>query len=520
MVFQFLCAIIPAANLIVSAVCTYWRYAALGDPWLWRVVDLSWSPDKVDEFMRRSGTVPLTLLIEDRTSLEACRNAATRATIVYMRHRGCPRSRPLDAGSPFNLHWPKVESLVLQTPEPNTSWLPISVEDIFPRLQSLHMSRSYIVMSFTLSTLRTLKITHNIPQPTDMLLLLGKCARLEVLELSAPTKFSLDRSTPMTGEAAYGRGVSGPHICISTLREVTFRLPVGIALLLLSLIDLPSELEHLDVTIYRSYRMRGKLLSTARELFGPQCLPSSTFNDLEELSLHTRHCPWTVRDDCVEFSHVVYHRSSKRYHIELGIKHPYDGDTDNEMKSMFATVVQTIQDHHPMPALRKLRIDGTGQYGYMLQDPSPGIFLRHASSLELLEIRYHRIRDLHRSLVEDGSLELPLLRVLILETVCESEEEVVDHLLPVTTRLSATPIEVLDLGLTCRNIRSPRRAKSLFTRLKNACAPIPKITSAPTAITFTTLSSKSEILRLHPQDLRPKDEPFTWKEADMSDHHL
>lgn len=208
MVFQFLCDMTPGAGLVVCAVCAYWRYAGLGNRCLWRVIDFTaLRPEGAAEFVRRSGMLPLEVYLSDETDLEACRNAALRTTTFHMKQIKTYYG-PLDKSSPFNLPWPKVEALVLCTsrPPPSYSSLQISMEDIFPQLKSLEMSRSYINQPCVLSNLRTLRITNDIPASEYVLPLLRQCPRLEVFELSAPsTPFSRVRFTTTDVEFYFER---------------------------------------------------------------------------------------------------------------------------------------------------------------------------------------------------------------------------------------------------------------------------------------------------------------------------
>lgn len=508
MIFQSLCDMDPSAGLVVCEVCTYWRSVALNDHWLWRVIDFTaMARETAAKFISRSGELPLTLLLDEETRLEDCRNAIRRTTVLHMKYPDT-YCNTVDMQSPFYLPWPEVEELVLSAsdPPPHSTVTSLTMEIRFPKLKSLEMSRNYLATGSVLSNLQTFRITDDIPRANKLLSLLPLCPRLEVFEFSSPTIPILPRQSTFFGVDIVFDFIfflSKQHIAIPTLRRMICLLPATLIIALLDYIEISPEIEHLDFVAYQTWPW-------AKDLFGPRCLPNSTFSNLDELRLSTVLQPRTRADNCALFSHIVYDSSSRSYQIEVGTENPCDVGIQ-EMEQLFGTVVQTLEERQLVSSIRKLRINNAGQDGRACQVLDFGRLVQHTQHLELLEIRHHRIQDLYRSFEAWRPSQLPQLRAVVLETTCETEKEFLECLLPAIACLSANPVEMLELELTCLGIPSLERAKSLFTMLKDACAAIPEVYSARTAVTFTTGLSESEFRDYHPQDLWPEGEPLTWK---------
>lgn len=341
--------------LVISWTCAHWRTLALGDPRLWRYIDLR-SVDLARLFVARSK--PCTLVMDvhrewygfsktdvDRERVALCRDNLHRLGAMYYQ----PLSSTLPAWA-LDQPAPKLQELTIVNYYRYQNIYNSLCGNQTPNLRSLELLGCRLAWRAGLyRNLSRLKIEFYglLPRPEkdqDLLALFRDSPHLESLELKImdDKQFPWDPlPNPLLPADMYSLS-DRPRIEVPKLNNLVLDLPSEYMLHILQSITLPSDMAHLDLTARADHDWLTGLLMSQR------CLPNALFADLHELTVLHKFQYDTIASG---IHGLGTRRDGAAYDLAVTF-YPLRND---RRPAPLEPLVRTLAAEHPLPRVQHLR---------------------------------------------------------------------------------------------------------------------------------------------------------------------
>ena len=465
--------------LVISWTCSHWRTIALGDPQLWRYIDLR-SVDLARLFIERSRPCTLVMDVhrewycgaqveESRSSL--CKDNLGRVGALYFQ----PLSSTLPTWS-LELPAPELQELTVVNYYRYQNIYTCLFGNCTPQLRNLELMGCRLAWrSGMYRNLLKLKLEFYglLPRPEkdkDLLALFRDSPNIESLEL----KIMDDKRAPWDPLSNFllptnlYSDIDHKTINVPSLRSLVLDLPSEYMLHILQSIILPGDMTHVDLTA----RADNDWLTSM--LLNKRCLPTELFHDLQELSV-IHNYEYDIITCGVRG--VGVHQSGEHYNMSLTfLPLRNDGRT-----TQLEPIVSTIRNEHPMPFVEHLQFIESSRISNKARDaaalamvsflahcgPSLTQLTIHGCGGTLLDRIYRRSVEMVADAALDPSLRQPLQNLISL-TVSSMELTADDfaHLVSLCQLLSKhlRRVRVKDLAYTAK---SRAAAVDLVRRFKN-----------------------------------------------------
>lgn len=337
----------------ISWACSHWRTLALGDPQLWRYIDLR-SVDLARLFIGRSQ--PCTLVMDvhrewycgaqaDERRSTLCKENLGRVGALYFQ----PLSSTLPTWS-LDQPAPELRELTVVNYYRYQNIYTSLFGDQTPQLRNLELMGCRLAwrsgMYRNLSKLK-LEFYGLLPQPDkdkDLLALFRDSPNLESLEL----KIMDDKRAPwdplsnfLLPTNLYSE-MEHKEIDVPALRSLVLDLPSEYMLHILQSIALPGDMSHLDLTARADNDWLTSMLVSKR------CLPMKLFHDLRELSV-IHNYQYDIITCGIQGAGL--RQNGERYDMSLTFLPLRNDDRPTQLEP----IIGTIRNEHPMPYVEHLR---------------------------------------------------------------------------------------------------------------------------------------------------------------------
>ena len=423
--------------LVLSWTCSHWRALAVGDPQLWRYIDLR-SKDLARLFARRCE--PCTLAID--LHREWYSRSRYRVDDLDERFAFCTENlarvgalycQPLLMELPawmLERPAPRLEELSVVTMHRASNVYSSLFGDRAPQLRTLEMSGCRPAWRPGMyRNLRRLKVEfHSImahPDKDEDLLAILECPSLESLELKL-TDDRVGRWDPSTNillPATLYTEAKHERIEVPALRSLVLDLPSEYMLHIMQSIALPQELTRLSLKARADNDLLTGLLVSTR------CLPSYLSRRFRELSiLHKFQLDNTISCGLQGVGRTA---DGNRLDVSLTVV-PL---RDDERSLRIEPIISTLCSEHPLPNLVELNLEGSNRINAEARTAAAAhmvSLISHCSStiseLSLSGCKGSLLRGIYEraaKVTDDASVRCPLqnLKALCVTSMAPTMEE-------------------------------------------------------------------------------------------------